>query len=795
MILGHPVPALLLAALMMAGPAAPPPPHRALATGFEPDPALPSELPAGFFRVLTRDSGREGFPPFGRVGATDARSSEGRWGLEFRLAGGALAVVTEPSLVPSAPGEIFESSVSVLIDGLDRSRAVLAIRALDAAGRPIDGAAWRSMAPVVRGWQRLALRAGPMPDGTRAIEVGLEVRPADPRDESGDVAGSVVFDDLELWRRPRVRIEIDRDGAPIGEAPRAAIVTVIDPVPPSETVLRLVDEDGAILGTWSIDGAGEFEVPMPALAPGSYALEAAIDEGGRGLLRERRLVAVADRPGPRVPREDALIRFGVVVDRPSTAHGEELLGSLRLLRPDFVSIDLGDGAVEAPGLLSISRLRRWCDELRLEGIEPILRFSRVPAAAAAAIRVEPDDPAGVLERDDGAWRRVYGEWFERFGHVQPRWMIRAAPERTPSIAQAVRDLVPGFIECDRSIEVIDAPARCDRSSADAAARAAIDRWRGGSRMLALRGAIDEEPAAAALAWSALGAASRGAVSIADLDAGSDLGCLLLSCDRSARVLAWRRDGGSPSHAVLPFDGEAMFAVDALGAPVPIERRGGAMVAEVGSTPIVIDGVDPTLGAFLAAIRFEPARLQGTTAEQDIALRLANPWDVTWEGTVRFVAPVDWSFVPRFQRFTLAPGASATVAARVALPRSEMTGARRVGVELEFTADRGRSIRVDPPIEIRVDEFTCEAQLRPVTLADGRRGAVIEVLLRNRSDRALELETTVSTTSGTARRDGPVRLEAGASARRTVRLDEAPGGAVIVSVGESNGPLRLVRTLR
>ncbi|MBM4112094.1 MAG: hypothetical protein FJ253_01780, partial [Phycisphaerae bacterium] len=706
------------------------PRHRALDIGFEQDPALPSELPPGFVRVLDAGEERDALPPFGRIGATDAQACEGRWGLAFELAGGGMTVASEPRLVSAAPSEVFDATIAVLVDGLERSQAGVALMAVDESGSPIEGARWSGMAGNSRGWQRLSLRTGPMPPGTRALEVALEVRPIERDDATGDVSGSVVFDDLELWRVPRVGIEIDRAGAPIGEAPRGAIVTIDDPAPPCTTSLRLFDADNRELGSWTLEQPGSFEIAFPPLGPGSFAVEASVLEGDRALELRTHGIAVGERPARRAPQHEAPIRFGIWIDRPDERTARAMLESIQLVHPDFVVIELGEAATEPTNAMSLASLRRWCDSLRLDGIEPVLRISRIPKALAAELHLEVDDPAAIFELDGDAWRRAYGAWFERFGHVQRRWMIASTQKRTPPWSARLDGLVPGFLECEGIVEAIDAAPSTERRAADSVAGSAIDRWRGGAAMLALRGGIAEEPGAAALAWSALASAARGARSIADLDAGSELGCLLLSCERTARVLLWRRDGGPPSRTALPFDGESMRAVDALGATIELERRQGAVSTEIGSTPIVVDGVDATLGAFLAAIRFEPKRLQGTTAEQDLSMHLANPWDVTMEGMLRFVSPTDWSFVPRFQRFTLAPGAATIVSTRLTLPRSQITGPERVGVELEFTADRGRSLRVDPPIEIAVDDFTCDATLRRVTLADGRPGAVIEVMLSN-----------------------------------------------------------------
>jgi len=789
--------------------------HRALANSFEPDPALPSELPRGFYRLLSRDSERVGYPPFGRVFASDAHAADGAWSLAFALAGGAMAVVTEPALIPATAGEVFESSVQVLAEGVERSTTRLVLRALDAAHAPIAGAEWPMTIEGGPWWRTISVRTGAMPTGTRSLEVALEVRPRDAIDPTGDVRGAVAFDALEVWRIPRVSIEVDRGGAPIGAAPRGLIVTMSDPVGGASLRGRVLDSDGAEILSWPPTVESAFTIEVPTLPSGAYQVETVVRADGRTMTTTSRAMVVGEIAERRNSVDGALVRFGLWIERPGREQGDTLLQSVRLVRPSFVVINLDDPAPSVDGRMSLAELRRFVDDLRLEGVEPVLRLARLPAPLAARLHLEPHQPAAIFDRDDTAWRDAFGPWFEHFGHVVPRWMIARdatsaattaessetalsessdAPSSAIARALGAEALVPGFIDLEAVVQVVDAAPDGWRQSADAAAREAIERWRGGARMVALRGAMSPEPGAAALAFGALSTASSGARSSADLDAGSELGCLLLSCEPRARVLVWRHDGGVARAFTLPFDGESMSAHDALGAPVLLERRQGAIAAEIGSSPVVIDGVDPVLGAFLATIRFEPPVLEGSTAEQTLTLRLTNPWNVTMEGTLRFVAPVEWGFIPRTKRFSLPPGSTAVVSSQTTLSRTQPTGAARVGVELDFTADRAYALRVDPRLDVEVRDLACEATIRPIRLVDGRPGAVIELLLTNRSERPLELESTIATTSGLAKRDGPIRLVPGAQARRLVRIDEPVLGAVIVTVSQTNGPLRLVRTL-
>ncbi|MBX3354579.1 MAG: hypothetical protein KF724_02650 [Phycisphaeraceae bacterium] len=778
-------------------------PHRVATFTFEPDPALPRELPAGLYRLLSRDSAREGLPPFGGVGSTEVIGAQGGWALRFALAGGAMAVATEPAIIPVLADEVIEASVLVQTQGVERSCVRLVIRALDASLEPIPDAQWEASGRAIQGWQRLLIRSGPAPAGSRSMEVAMEVTPCLPDDPTGDVAGSVIFDNLEIWRVPRVTIGLDRAGARPGPSPRAVTVQVNDPLGAAMTRGVLRDADGRVRVEWSATGEAHYEVEVPPLGLGAFEVEVEALSGTRSLDRVRMPFAIIEpderSESRRVPiggsEQRALVRMGLWLDRERLLDRADAVHACSVIGPDFVVIDVGDGRL-APSIgLSLAETRLLVDDLMLAGVEPILRISRVPASLAPLWHLEQDDPAGVFLREDDAWREVYGAWFERFGHLVSRWMVAGSDAGRSTIVTTLDGLVPGFEEISSTLRVVDTTGDGARTTADLTALELIRHWQEGASMIAVRGALDPEPAAAALALRGLTSAARGVRSVATLDAGSDLECLLLSSDEAARVLAWRRDGGAARALSLPFDGGVLAARDALGVPMPLERRQGAVEAVIGSTPVIIDGVDPLLGAFLSKLRFEPAALEGSTAEQRLAVRLVNPWDVTMEGTLRFVAPVDWSFIPRMRRFSLPPGASGEVIVSVTLPRTQPSGATRVGIELEFTADRGHALRVDPPVAIEVRDFTCEALLRPITLADGRPGAVVDLVLVNRSDRPLELESILSTTSGTARRDGPIRLEPGARAKRSVRLDEPISGAILLSVNQTNGPLRLVRVLR
>ena len=806
----------LLAAIVVAcAVTSPQEPHRLLQEGFEPDPRVPAELPPGFYRVLTSASGRPGLPPFGAVGVSDERSAVGSWSLLFRLEGGGMAVATAPTRLPAAAGQVVEASVMVRSDGLVRSRPALQVRALDGAANPVAGAAWsdgssvppgaESSAPAAQagaaggdlpaGWRLLRVTTPPLPQGTTAVEVALEVgTPAGV--DVGDVSGRVWFDELQVWRLPRLTCELWRAREAF-ESPARVTVSAEGAEEGTRLQLRILDADGRTVVQQDA-GSARLALDLAALPPGAYEVRVLCRTDARVLAETSRTFAVLPPVAAGAATEPAAVRFGLELERPSAAALPGVAAAVEALRPAFVLLRIGDPATDGSGRAGLPAIRRWVDDMRRQGTETILWLDQLPPAAAAAHRLEPGAPAGLLACEESAWRPAFGPWLESMGHVVPRWVISGPG--TPEVRRACETLVPAFERIpEERITFVQAGATAARREADAAAVAGVLAWERGAAVVALRGGVDvspdgAEPTAAGMAWRTLAAAAAGVSRLAVLDAGSGIECRLLSRSGAARVLAWLSEEGAARDLQLPFDGVDLSARDLLGAATVLERRQGTVVASLGSTPVVIDGVDPTLGAFLASVRTEPAALAGSTAEQPLAIRFRNPWEVTLEGSLRFVGPVEWGFVPRSQRFTLPPGGEATVRTSTTLPRTQPTGAARVAADFEFTADRGYRLRMEPPIEIGVDAFSCEAGVRAIPLPAGGVATLVELEVRNRSAAALELEATVSAEDGRSRRDGPFRLEPGAAARRTLRLEGAAPAGVTLAVSEANGPLRLVRRL-
>ncbi len=450
----------LLAAIVVAcAVTSPQEPHRLLQEGFEPDPRVPAELPPGFYRVLTSASGRPGLPPFGAVGVSDERSAVGSWSLLFRLEGGGMAVATAPTRLPAAAGQVVEASVMVRSDGLVRSRPALQVRALDGAANPVAGAAWsdgssvppgaEAAAPAAQagagggdlpaGWRLLRVTTPPLPQGTTAVEVALEVgTPAGV--DVGDVSGRVWFDELQVWRLPRLTCELWRAREAF-ESPARVTVSAEGAEEGTRLQLRILDADGRTVVQQDA-GSARLALDLAALPPGAYEVRVLCRTDARVLAETSRTFAVLPPVAAGAATEPAAVRFGLELERPSAAALPGVAAAVEALRPAFVLLRIGDPATDGSGRAGLPAIRRWVDDMRRQGTETILWLDQLPPAAAAAHRLEPGAPAGLLACEESAWRPAFGPWLESMGHVVPRWVISGPG--TPEVRRACETLVPAF---------------------------------------------------------------------------------------------------------------------------------------------------------------------------------------------------------------------------------------------------------------------------------------------------------------------------------------------------------------
>ncbi|MFM7133530.1 MAG: hypothetical protein ACKO0W_04355, partial [Planctomycetota bacterium] len=128
---------------------------------FEENESFPQEIPQGFFRVLTRETGVPGLPPFGRIntarGVGRGDATLPRWGVQFHVDGGSMALASAPSRVPIEPDAQLLIRGFVATEGLSHAHARLSARFHDAKGEPLGGIHSSEAVRSERGWTELRI--------------------------------------------------------------------------------------------------------------------------------------------------------------------------------------------------------------------------------------------------------------------------------------------------------------------------------------------------------------------------------------------------------------------------------------------------------------------------------------------------------------------------------------------------------------------------------------------------------------------------------------------------------------
>ncbi|MCH2184807.1 hypothetical protein MK280_02940, partial [Myxococcota bacterium] len=111
--------------------------RRVAVYGFEEAGEFPTLLPAPFFRVLTRETGRPGLPHFGRVEVDDEVALEGSWSLRFDVGGASIVVALPSAEIPIFPQSRYQVRAKVRTEALAHAGASIAVRLHDINGAEI----------------------------------------------------------------------------------------------------------------------------------------------------------------------------------------------------------------------------------------------------------------------------------------------------------------------------------------------------------------------------------------------------------------------------------------------------------------------------------------------------------------------------------------------------------------------------------------------------------------------------------------------------------------------------------
>ncbi len=427
---------------------------------FESAEEFPTEMPPGFYRVLTSESGQPGFPPFGRVALvrTEARSvaggnssltPKGHWSLSFQLDGAAIAVASSPSLIPLTPRARPHISAVVHTSGLTSAGVRFTARFVDAAGNPIPGA-W-STTPVrsEHGWRRVEMEMAEAPVGASALTVEVAIMQpdgsagADGLPARRDVTGTAWVDDLVVWQLPTADFAATDEGIFQATTEPTLHVACRDPIAKALSVQVVVrDVAGAIVvrKVHAMQNAEELHLSLGALAPGWYSADAHFfDEEARIATRRAQFCVVA---------EDAYEanqppRFGVVFAERAMEDPSRTIAQASLARAAFAVLPIWTGATDlGSSQLLVHDLRGLTEGMFERSIRPMFRIAGVPSSLATAEKLDTTQVIDLFAGDDARWKGALEPWLIAFGQHVTHWFLGneapdpATPELAPKLMRA-----------------------------------------------------------------------------------------------------------------------------------------------------------------------------------------------------------------------------------------------------------------------------------------------------------------------------------------------------------------------
>ncbi len=542
---------------------------------------------------------------------------------------------------------------------------------------------------------------------------------------------------------------------------------------------------------------------------GASALVAAFDQAVDTLLEERRDLTFVLAKAPerlarewRVDQHDPLAMLALSddawlgsIDGLLTRYGERVArwqigasgSSLGFGRPDLESVVLRAQRAMRRLVPGVSVLLPWDAE---QSVDQIVEWARGDALASVGGGATPDGSPGV----------GVGGVLMRFGDGMP----------SMAIPHYVRSW-PRGVDVALFLESPDEEIYGRRAAAIDLAKRAVLAWEAGVDRLMIRSPwrwrADERggamrPTVAAVVWRELAAALADSTPGGRLPAADGVTLVLGDAGDSGTLIGWADYATGPDAELRAFLGDGRVLVrDIFGNASPARIEGGQHVIQLGETPVFIEGVDPDLLRFWAAIRFEPATIPSRAQRHDLELVLENPWPVTISGTLRFADPESWRFEPRVVNFSLRRGETGRIPVSVTLNVGEESGRRTIDTELLVKADRMRvgPLRVPVLTELGLRDVEMSGSYRVATGPTGERDRVIVVVLAtNHGEAPLSLEAFAQAPGFRTEQAPIVAIEPGDSRSATFIFDDPDqrlmNGRIRVGVREQRNNGRLNKTL-
>jgi len=417
-----------------------------------------------FWKRFTGD----GLPAYSKGAFDEALGHAAPPSFRFNLRGGNIAYEYAYNDLTVFPDSDYLIEAYVRAEGLQYARAFLAAYLVDGFGRRIAGServsTLISSAPDEQDpWQRVELTvSGDYPDA-RLLRLQLWVLQRyvwhDPGAQAvdpilrQDVQAEVWFDDITIFRMPRVQFRLSNAGGIVAPGTSEAVELDVSNATAAtvHAEVDLVDSDGRgrLQRTFELaaQAAEHHRVPVPDLPPGLYHAHLRLMGGGDTLVRRGlQFVVLPELKTLTVTRPD----IGMNLGRWPADHERGVYELTRTL--EACAVKVGVPMIGSPGTEGESDyLRQIADLARQLGRQRIATTAVILSPATSA-RSEMRRSLRWMLQTDEQWESRVGPVFAFFGGQLTSWQLGseaaelAGPDRwTADAIEQIRQRLERFV--------------------------------------------------------------------------------------------------------------------------------------------------------------------------------------------------------------------------------------------------------------------------------------------------------------------------------------------------------------
>lgn len=301
-------------------------------------------------------------------------------------------------------------------------------------------------------------------------------------------------------------------------------------------------------------------------------------------------------------------------------------------------------------------------------------------------------------------------------------------------------------------------------------------------------------------WRTLARHLASRIPAGELPVATGVVAILAQGAEDGAVIAWNSHA-DPADAVLAgYLGAGPIAVTDIFGNRRVLGSGEAGRIVLGTSPLIIEGVDVNLLRLRAGVKVSPAYLPARAERHTLNVVVTNPWRAPVSGNVRLAEPEAWEMSPRVIPFVLQGGQTKSYPFTVSLGVGETAGERVIVSEVELTSDRRYpTLRLNLPVEIGLETIQMQPSFRYLPGPGGAlTDLMVSLLVTNLDSRPVTLESFVHA-PGLRSQQAPISaLGPGESAIRRFVFPNAAealrGKKVLTGLKEMGGTGRLNKVI-